>query len=104
MSVAVRGDVPVLAPLLPASDCSSGICTVRRGREPPPPTFKLFEREGGVKVVSGIVGIELRALGRLEVFERCGIGGDESDLIRDTAPTSTDCDRLPPSSFPRGSA
>lgn len=99
----VRGEVAVSPPaVLPASDCSSGICTFRRGRDPPP-TFKLFEREGGVNVVSGIVGMELRELGRLEVLERCGKDGDESDLARDTAPTSTDWDRLP-SSLLRGSA
>ena len=64
---------------------------------------ELFEREGGVKVVSGIEGIEFREWARLEVFERCGRGGEDSDLVRETAPTSTDCDRLP-SSFILGSA
>jgi hypothetical protein len=57
MSVAVavvpRGE-PDSFVALPPSD-SSGICTFNRGREILPPTRRLLDREGGVKVVSGMV-------------------------------------------------
>ena len=52
VSAVVRGEVFDSAVLLPASDCSSGICTFRRGLAPPP-DFKLLEREGGLNVGSG---------------------------------------------------
>lgn len=38
---------------VPSSDCSSGICTFRTGRLPPPPKLALFVREGGVKPSEG---------------------------------------------------
>lgn len=64
VSVTVRGDVDVSAPavsaaLLPVSDCSSGMVTLRRGREAPPVfDCMLLERDGGVNVVSGTVETE----------------------------------------------
>jgi hypothetical protein len=51
-----RGDEES-AVALPPSEGSSGIWTLRRGRAPPA-TLKLLERDGGVNVVSGMVGIE----------------------------------------------
>lgn len=68
-SAAVRGDVavsasPVSAALLPVSDCSSGIVTFNRGLDPPPALdCMLLERDGGVKVVSGMTDTELRPFG-----------------------------------------
>lgn len=97
VSAVFRGEVVDSAVLLPASDCSSGICTLSFGRGPPP-TRRLLDREGGVNVVSGMVGTELRALPRFDVFDLCGSGGDEVALLREMAPTSTDCARLPPAS------
>jgi hypothetical protein len=88
--------------LLPASEPSSGIWTLSRGLAPPP-TLRLLDRDGGVNVVSGMEGTELRDLARLDVFERCGIGGDVLPLARDTVPTSTDCDRFSASSLARRS-
>lgn len=51
VSAVVRGEVFDSAVLLPASDCSSGIWTLRRGLAPPP-DFRLLEREGGLNVRS----------------------------------------------------
>ena len=56
-SVVVRGEALDPAVLLPASDCSSGICTFKRGLAPPP-DFRLLEREGGLNVVSGLEEVE----------------------------------------------
>jgi hypothetical protein len=55
ISVAVvpRGEADSFV-ALPASD-SSGICTFSRGREMLPLARKLLDRDGGVKVVSGMV-------------------------------------------------
>jgi hypothetical protein len=60
MSVEVvpRGEVESLVALPPPSDCSSGICTLSRGLDAPPPTRRLLDRDGGVKVVSGIDDID----------------------------------------------
>lgn len=94
-SVEFRGEPADSAVALPLSDCSSGICTFRRGRAAPP-TRRLFEREGGVKVVSGTADVDtLRDLIVAPVLERWGSGGDDVfALDRETLPTSTDCDRL----------
>ena len=43
---------------LPASEASSGICTLSRGLAAPPGVCRLLVREGGVKVLSGIETIE----------------------------------------------
>jgi hypothetical protein len=73
---------------LPPSEGSSGICTFRTGRLPPP-SWAEFVLDGGVKP-SGTDDIEtLRFL--LWVLERAGGGGDVLPvLFRVTAPTSTD--------------
>ena len=90
-----RGDEPEPAVLLPASDPSSaGICTFNTGLLPPPPlNCAEFVRDGGVNP-SGIEDIEkFRSL--LCVCERCGgEGGLTWAPVLDTAPTSTDCERL----------
>lgn len=52
VSCRFRGDVVDSCVLLPASDASSGICTLSLGLGAPP-TRRLLDREGGVKVVSG---------------------------------------------------
>lgn len=103
-SAVPRGEVVAGSPvLLPASEPSSGICTRSRGRAAPS-IFKLLEREGGVNP-SGMVETEPRALGkRAPVLARWGIGGEFDDFTRDTAPTSTDCARLLPSSLRWASA
>jgi len=78
------------AVLLPASESPSGICTFNTGRLPPPIDAE-FVREGGVNP-SGLEDIEILRL--LCVLARTGSGGGELfDLIRDTAPTSIDCER-----------
>lgn len=53
---APRGD-PDSAVALPPSEGSSGIWTFSRGLAAPPPTRRLFDREGGVNVVSGMEAI-----------------------------------------------
>lgn len=102
VSAVVRGEAFDPAVLLPASDCSSGICTFKRGLAPPP-DFRLFEREGGLKVVSGLDDVEawgMCAFVTAELLARCGGGGGEEwPLVRATAPTSTDCARLVASSL-----
>lgn len=55
------------AVLLPASDCSSGICTLSLGRGTL--SRRLLDLDGGVKDVSGMAETELRALESLEVFD-----------------------------------
>lgn len=74
-SVGFRGDIDSAVGVPPASEPSFGICTVSRGplgRAPPaPPTLALLDREGGVKVVSGIVGMgPFDDLSLLIVFDR----------------------------------
>ena len=64
--------------LVPSSDCSSGICTLRRGRGPP--ARRLLDRDGGVKpAASGSEETDARpALCNVcEVSARLGGGGDE---------------------------
>ena len=95
-SVPFRGEVVSAVGVPPVSEPPSGICTVRRGplgRAPPAaPILTLFDREGGVKVVSGIVGME--PVDFSFVFARWGTGGDVVALDRETDATSTDCERL----------
>jgi hypothetical protein len=89
-----RGEEFESAVLLPPSDGSSGICTFNTGLFPPPPlNCAEFVRDGGVNP-SGMEDMEiLRFL--LCVFERCGgEGGLTWVPVLETAPTSTDCDRL----------
>ena len=83
---------------LPPSDTSSGICTFSCGRLPPgaPPHCALFVRCGGA--ISGKDDIEVFPRLWLGCFP--GRGGAISEpagllvLLRETAPTSTDCARL----------
>lgn len=78
--------------LLPASDGSSGICTFRRGREGPP-TRKLFAREGGVCVCSGIDETDnWRRCEGGPVSDRLGCGGEA--VLREPADASNDGGRL----------
>lgn len=81
-----RGDADS-AVALPASD-SSGICTLRRGRETLP-TRRLLDRDGGVKV-SGIDDSDpfLLICGCPCVFARWRDGGEF------VLPISSECDRL----------
>lgn len=90
------------AVLLPASDCSSGICTRSLGRGAA--SLRLLDLDGGVNEVSGIVETEFLILCRFDVCDLWDSGGDESGFVLDTDPTSTDCERLPfaPSSSFRG--
>jgi hypothetical protein len=91
-SVELRGELDS-AVALPGSDGSSGICTVRRGRAAP--IFRLLERDGGVKVVSGIEETDtLRTLSWVRVLERWGMGGEVVLPLRDMVATSTDCERF----------
>ena len=85
---------------LPPSEGSSGIWTFKRGRETPPPTRRVLDRDGGVKVVSGIEDMDpLRLMvGWAWVLARCNCGGELVALFLDTLPTSIDCDRLTPPS------
>jgi hypothetical protein len=76
---------------LPPSESPSGICTFKTGRLPPPSDAELV-LEGGVKP-SGLEDWEIRFLCVL-ARTGCGGGGELFDLIRETAPTSTDCERL----------
>lgn len=87
---------------LPPSDGSSGICTFSRGREAPPPTRRLFDREGGVNVVSGIDDIELLrfAWACIWVFVLWGTGGEA--VGREVLLPSIDCERFPLSVFTSG--
>lgn len=85
------------AVLLPASEGSSGICTLRRGRDEPP-TRRLLVREGGVKPPSGIEDTETwRFEGARVVSALFACGGDA--VLRETPGTSRDCDRAPFASF-----
>jgi len=90
-----RGEELESAVWLPGSDPSSaGICTFNTGLLPPPPlNCAEFVRDGGVNP-SGIEDIEtLRFL--LCVCECCGgEGGLAWAPVLETAPTSTDCERL----------
>lgn len=107
VSVTVRGEVAVSTPavsaaLLPVSDCSSGMVTLRRGRDAPPVfDCMLLDREGGVNVVSGTAGTELRAPFPPYVPgpEWSDNGGEAVSFFRATDPASTDCDLLPGSSL-----
>lgn len=87
VSAAFFGDVPS-AVGVPASEPPSGICTVSRGprgRAPPaPPTLTLLDRDGGVKVVSGIDGVRDWS----EDWVRCG--GEGLLFTRDIDATSID--------------
>lgn len=91
-------DSPVAPALPPASDAPSGIWTVRRGLAPPIlPNLALFERDGGVNVVSGTTGAaELRPLSNDP--EDLPRGGELPGPLRDPLPTSTDCDLFIPCS------
>ena len=51
------GDADSAVALPPPSEDSFGIWTFNCGLDPPPPVRRLLEREGGVNVVSGTVGI-----------------------------------------------
>ena len=73
--------------LPPPSDGSSGICTFKTGRLPPPILAELV-REGGAKPSEE----DMETFLFLWVCDRTGGGGEV--LPRETAPTSTDCDRL----------
>lgn len=91
-SVLLRGEFESWPAGLPFSESPSGICTFRRGRAPallPPGVLRLLDREGGVKVVSGMVDMEARDLAM--VLARWGRGGEVvMPLLRETAPTSMD--------------
>lgn len=76
---APRGE-PDSAVALPPSEGSSGICTFRRGLAAPP-MRRLFDREGGVNVVSGIDAI-------VPSLFTAG-GGEVVVLLRGTLPTSS---------------
>lgn len=81
------------AVLLPASEGSSGICTLRRGRDDPP-TRRLLVREGGVKPPSGIEDTEIwRFDGARTVSALLGCGGEV--VLREAPGTSRDWDRTP---------
>jgi hypothetical protein len=92
-AVEERGEELESAVLEPTSDGSSGICTLRTGLLPPPLNCAEFVRDGGVKP-SGIEDIDmLRFL--LWVWGRCdGEAGLDCVVVRETAPTSSDCERL----------
>lgn len=66
------------------------------GRAPPaPPTFALLDREGGVKVVSGIAGMgPVDDLSLPVVLDLWGRGGDAIELDRAADPASPDCARF----------
>lgn len=91
VAVVPRGEPESLV-ALPASD-SSGICTFKRGREMLP-TRRLLDREGGVKVVSGMVPKDPFRLtcDCICVLIRWRDGGEFGLLPLDTLPTSIDCD------------
>lgn len=67
--------------LVPSSDCSSGICTLRRGRGPP--ARRLLDRDGGVKPASGSDEMDARPTrGNVcEVSARLGGGDDVVPLV-----------------------
>jgi hypothetical protein len=95
MSVAVavvpRGEADSLV-ALPPSD-SSGICTFNRGREMLLAVRRLLDREGGVKVVSGMVPSDPFRLicGCCTcVLIRGSDGGEFGLLPLETLPTSMD--------------
>lgn len=56
VSAGFRGELDSAVSLPPASEAPAGICTVRRGPRgrAPPTTWRLFDLDGGVRVVSGI--------------------------------------------------
>lgn len=67
-----EADSAVALPL-PSSDCSSGICTLRRGRGGP--ARRLLEREGGAGALSGADDTDdMEARGSA----RFNSGGDEA--------------------------
>jgi hypothetical protein len=79
VSAALRGEFDsAVRALPPPSDPPSGICTVKRGprgRAPPgpPAALVLFDRDGGVKVVSGIDDKDtVRDFSSVWVLARCG--------------------------------
>jgi hypothetical protein len=74
---------------VPDSSSSSGILTFRTGRLPPIEPLPVFVRDGGWKP-SGADDMDVLRAFRL--FCAWTAGGDLS--VRETAPTSTDCDRL----------
>ena len=86
-----RGEELESAVAEPASEGSSGICTFRTGRLPPPPSWAELARDGGVKP-SGIEDMEML---RFLLWARV-LGGDGSValLARSTDATSTDRLRL----------
>lgn len=82
-----RGD-PDSAVALPPSEGSSGIWTLSRGLAAPP-IRRLFDREGGVNVVSGMEAITPSLfLWLCASATRCG-GGEVVVLGRGTLPTSS---------------
>ena len=88
-----RGEELESAVLLPGEG-SSGICNINTGLLPPPPlNCAELVRDGGVNP-SGMEDMEtLRFL--LCVCDRCGEeGGFVWAAFLETAPTSTDCERL----------
>jgi hypothetical protein len=92
--VVPRGEDASVA--LPPSD-SSGIRTFNCGRGRPPPTRRLLDREGGVKVVSGMVPSDPFRLicGCICVFRRESDGGEFVLLLSlDMPPASIDWDLL----------
>lgn len=103
VAVVPRGEADSFV-ALPPSD-SSGICTFSRGREMLPPTRRLLDRDGGVKVVSGMVPRDPFRLicGCTCVFMRGRDGGELGLLPLETLPTSIDWDLLDwPSDFISG--
>lgn len=96
-----RGDADS-AVALPPSEGSSGIWTLSRGLAgtAPPPIRKLFDRDGGVNVVSGIGAIWPSLLPRpCPSAGRCGAGGELVALFRGAFPGSAGCDLLVGSDF-----
>ena len=73
----LRGDDEDPTVALPASEASSGICTFSRGLAAPPGVTRLFVRDGGVKVLSGIEMTVLCLLFAASTFERGGGCGGE---------------------------